>query len=42
VLYTGLQEIENRAEGNADERRQRAVVAAELIREGADQWSRRS
>lgn len=41
VHYVGLEEIEHRAQGNAEQRRQRAAIAAEIIREGAAAWARR-
>ena len=41
VQYVGLETIESRAQGNVEERKQRADVAAAIIRDGAMQWSRR-
>ena len=41
VEYLGLDLIESRAHGNAEERRRRAEQAAEIVRRGALQWSRR-
>lgn len=42
VHYIGLEAIESRAEGNVEERRQRAETAARIIRDGAIQWSHRA
>ena len=41
IEYTGLEEIEARAEGNVEERRRRAESAAAIIRDGALAWSHR-
>jgi len=41
IKYTGLEEIEARAEGNVEERRKRAESAAAIIRDGALAWSRK-
>ncbi len=42
VTYISLREIEHKAHINTDDRRQRAAVAARIIREGAHAWAARS
>lgn len=42
VTYIGLEAIEAKAHINTAERRQRAEVAAEIIREGALKWSQKA
>lgn len=41
IKYTGLEDIEARAEGNVEKRRRRAESAAAIIRDGALAWSRK-
>ena len=41
VTYIPLVEVEERAQLNSDERRQRAEVAGQIIRDGAQKWAAR-
>lgn len=41
ISYLGLSDIEERAQGNAEQRRACAEIAEQLIREGAREWSAR-
>jgi glutamyl-tRNA reductase len=42
VTYIKLADIEAKAQINSEERRQRALVAARLIKDGAQAWSPRT
>jgi glutamyl-tRNA reductase len=39
VAYTSLEDIETLAQVNTEERRRRAEIAAQIIKDGADAWS---
>ncbi len=42
VRYLGLLDVEKRANVNTEERRQCALVAAQIIRDGAEAWAQRN
>ncbi len=42
VDYVGLEQIESKAQINTEERRERAEIAARIIKDGALAWSRKS
>ena len=41
VSYLSLADIEQQAQGNAEHRRESALIAGQMIREGAREWSAR-